>query len=197
VGLRVLLVDDDADLREAVAAALELGGCEVYAAVDVGEARAALASWPPDVLVLDLHGTGDPAPLVRAAAGVPLVLTSGSSPAYRAAAAARLGAAAALAKPYDAADLDLALGQVAGYQRDADMTLPIDPVPGGPAREGRCPRGGLGLADLPLDELLRKMADCADEAQSTGRVDRDRRRALLRALARRRLGERHPDPRSA
>lgn len=99
----MLLVEDDADLADAVAAALEDCGCRVYAARDQDEAVAAARAWRPDAVVADLVGVGDLARL--AALGLPLVLSSGSSETYLAAAARRLGAEATLRKPYDLADL--------------------------------------------------------------------------------------------
>ena len=53
-GLRVLVVDDEADGREAIAKVLELRGAEVVAAANVREALALLKSSPPDVLVSDI-----------------------------------------------------------------------------------------------------------------------------------------------
>jgi CheY-like chemotaxis protein len=99
--MRVLLVDDDDGVRAVLARMLESRGPKVYAAACVDEARAALAAWPPDVVVTDLQGPGDVAALVRtaASANIPVVLLSGSDPAHLEETAGRLGAAAALQKP--------------------------------------------------------------------------------------------------
>jgi len=105
---RVLLVDDDGDIRDSVSGALERRGYEVYAAASVDEARAAARAWPPDAVVLDLYGAGDAERAARAF-GAPVVLASGSSEAYLAAAAQRVGAAAAVAKPYGLGQLVAAL----------------------------------------------------------------------------------------
>ncbi|HVW36086.1 MAG TPA: response regulator [Pirellulales bacterium] len=53
-GLRVLVVDDEADGREAIAKVLELRGADVLAASTVREALALLKAAPPDVLVSDI-----------------------------------------------------------------------------------------------------------------------------------------------
>jgi two-component system, OmpR family, response regulator len=104
-GERVLLVEDDEQLRGVVSEVLGLAGYEVYPAASVEEGRAALAAWPPHWVLLDLHGAGDPTVIARAASGLPLVLTSGSDTQYLAAACQRLGAAAFLRKPYDLEEL--------------------------------------------------------------------------------------------
>jgi two-component system OmpR family response regulator len=108
---RVLLVDDDPDVRRVTARLLESGGYEVYPASDADEARFALRAWRPDAVVTDLVGPGDVAGLARAAldAGVRVVLLSGSDPENLARTAGRLGAAAAVGKPCRRADLLAAL----------------------------------------------------------------------------------------
>lgn len=105
--MRVVLVEDDADLRESVAALLEGRGFEVYPARDCAEAAAAARAWRPKAAVVDLQGTGDPTPLTGL--GLALVLSSGSSDEYLAQEARRLGAVAVLRKPYDPAELVAAL----------------------------------------------------------------------------------------
>lgn len=80
-GVRILLVEDDPDLRDAVGVALRASGFAVDAARDLPAARRALAAHAYDCLVLDrmLPG-GDGLELLGAggpAAGVPvLVLTA-------------------------------------------------------------------------------------------------------------------------
>jgi DNA-binding response OmpR family regulator len=130
VPLRVLVVEDDAELLDVLATALGMGGCSVYPVADADEGRAVLGAWRPDVLVLDLQGTGDAEALARAATGVPLVLTSGSSAGYLEAARARLGAAAAVAKPYSLKDLEVAIRGAVGYAPEAKPLPPrgrVDP----------------------------------------------------------------------
>jgi two-component system response regulator RegA len=138
-GRRVLLLEDDPGLRRTLARALGLRGWDVYGAADADEAAWAAAAWRPDAVVADLHGTGDAAALARAAhaAGARLVLLSGSGPAYLAAAARRLGAAAALAKP---CHTDAVL---------AALEPPPAPAPGG-APAGHPPAYPHGEAPAPL-----------------------------------------------
>jgi two-component system CheB/CheR fusion protein len=58
-GLSVLVVDDDPDVRDALAGVLERCGASVRAAAAVGEAMNALREAVPDVLVSDLGMPGD------------------------------------------------------------------------------------------------------------------------------------------
>jgi two-component system CheB/CheR fusion protein len=58
-GLSVLVVDDDADVRDALAGVLERSGAKVRAAAGTGEAMTAMRESVPDVLVSDLGMPGD------------------------------------------------------------------------------------------------------------------------------------------
>ena len=78
--LKVLVVEDDAEIRELLRAALAAEGFEVATAVSVSEATALATHAPPDAIVLDLGlPDGDGAALVRAArskSAVPIVIAS-------------------------------------------------------------------------------------------------------------------------
>jgi two-component system CheB/CheR fusion protein len=58
-GLKVLLVDDDAGLREAVAALLAGTGVEVRSAGSAKEAMASLTQFAPDILLSDIAMPGE------------------------------------------------------------------------------------------------------------------------------------------
>jgi signal transduction histidine kinase len=58
-GLRVLVVDDEMDSREVVAAILERCGAETRVAASAGEAFASIKRDPPDVLVADVEMPGE------------------------------------------------------------------------------------------------------------------------------------------
>ena len=58
-GIRVLVVDDDADTRDLVTAVLGQSGAEVLTAASAEEALDTLARARPDVLVSDLSMPGD------------------------------------------------------------------------------------------------------------------------------------------
>jgi two-component system OmpR family response regulator len=53
-GYRVLVVEDDADSRDAIRLTLEASGANVVAAASASEALAALAARPCDIVVSDL-----------------------------------------------------------------------------------------------------------------------------------------------
>ena len=58
-GLRILIVDDDIDSREMLAALLALRAAEVRSASSVREALEALTEWNPDVLISDIGMPGE------------------------------------------------------------------------------------------------------------------------------------------
>jgi two-component system CheB/CheR fusion protein len=71
-GLHVLLVEDDADAREALVSVLEHYGARITAASSVTEALSALAKGVPDVLVSDIGMPGqDGYDLIRAVRALP------------------------------------------------------------------------------------------------------------------------------
>jgi len=121
-GLRVLVVDDDADARNLFTRVLEQCDARVKAVASAGTALAALESWKPDVLVSDIampeesgyvlmrrirrltpeHGGTIPALAVTAYAGdddVKLALSAGFQ--------------AHVAKPVEPVELALAVGSLA------------------------------------------------------------------------------------
>jgi CheY-like chemotaxis protein len=57
-GIRVLVVDDNPDIRELIAAVLERAQAEVATAASAEEALDAVKSKRPDVLLCDLHMPG-------------------------------------------------------------------------------------------------------------------------------------------
>jgi two-component system KDP operon response regulator KdpE len=80
VTLRVLVVEDDAAMRDLLRAALAAEGFDVATAVSVSEAAAVVTHAPPDAIVLDLGlPDGDGAALVREVrrkSAVPIVVAS-------------------------------------------------------------------------------------------------------------------------
>jgi len=78
--LRVLVVEDDRDIRSMMQSSLAVEGFEVRTAVSVSEASAMLQHSPPDVVVLDLglpDGDGvDLVRLVRRQHALPILVVS-------------------------------------------------------------------------------------------------------------------------
>jgi CheY-like chemotaxis protein len=58
-GLRVLLVEDDDDTRELLAAALQAAGAEVHTARTTWSALQAMNAWPPHAIVSDIAMPGE------------------------------------------------------------------------------------------------------------------------------------------
>lgn len=66
MSLRILVVEDDRDLRELMRASLSVEGFDVQTAVSLSEAAALVRNDPPDVILLDLGlPDGDGAELVQ------------------------------------------------------------------------------------------------------------------------------------
>jgi CheY-like chemotaxis protein len=112
----ILVVDDNATIRQTVSDLLELEGYAVVTAANGAEALRTIARAHPAVVVLDirmpiLDGPGLAKVLQDRAMGVPLVVMSADPEARRA--AAEIGAEACITKPFDVEDLLAALERVA------------------------------------------------------------------------------------
>ncbi len=112
VGKRVLVVDDDASIRELLATALEDDGYEVVPATNGEDALSVVERWRPDVIVLDLMmpvmDGWTFAKRLRERHEIPIVVLSAANDLARH--AKTIGAADVLAKPLD---LDQLLPKVA------------------------------------------------------------------------------------
>jgi len=102
----VLVVDDDAAIRETVALALATAGHRVVRAASVAEARARVAETSPDLVISDIYmpgGSGVELLAELAASDEPpaVILMTARGTVETAAAAARIGAFDYLAKPFD------------------------------------------------------------------------------------------------
>jgi CheY-like chemotaxis protein len=114
VGSKILLVEDDADAREALTAALTGQGFEVLASDEGRKALELMEAWRPAVVLLDLHMAGMGGFEFRAEqkrraklAGIPVVIMTGAPD-------PRVDGAAMLTKPFSIEDL---LGTVARFVR--------------------------------------------------------------------------------
>ncbi len=104
----VLVVDDDAGLRELLRVSLEADGCTVREAASADEGLAALGEEPPDLILLDVEmpqvDGWEMLRLVRERHGVesiPVVMYSGKVNAGSVSEAEERGAQAFVGKPFD------------------------------------------------------------------------------------------------
>lgn len=105
---RVLLVEDEPDIRLIARAALARAGFHVVTAANGVEALALVAAERPDLILLDwmmpeLDGPGTCARLKAdpASAGIPVIFLTGRRDAADQARCAALGAAGCITKPFD------------------------------------------------------------------------------------------------
>ena len=121
---QVLVVEDDAGLRDLLVEFFRCEGQDVHAAGDGNAALHAVAQWSPDVIVLDRHLPGmdgeEFARIYRALPPphAPIVLLTGYV--RPEAAGERVGAAAVLVKPFDLDDL---LATVAWAAQEPELAL--------------------------------------------------------------------------
>ena len=113
--VRILVVDDEPDIRETVSAMLEAEGYRVVQATNGAEALEAIESGAPDIVLLDmrmpvLDGWGFASELRRRGHAVPIVVMTAARDASRW--ASEISASAFLAKPFGFDDLITAVEQV-------------------------------------------------------------------------------------
>jgi len=125
-GVRVLVVEDDADEREFLVALLGAAGADVRSASSANEALATLAWWQPGVLVSDIGlPGGDGYGLIKAvrrlpeAARVPAAAVTGQAAPEDRRRAMRAGFQAHLAKPVDPDRLIRVIAGLAGTSAPA------------------------------------------------------------------------------
>ena len=115
-GNRVLVVDDDPDIRELLCAVLQDDGWEARPAVNGKAALAVLEHWKPDLIVLDLMmpvmDGWTFADRMRERWKIPIVVLSAANNVE--AHARQLGAVAVVPKPFDIAQLLPTLQSAAG-----------------------------------------------------------------------------------
>jgi CheY-like chemotaxis protein len=112
--LRVLVVDDEPDIRATVLAMLETEGYDVDEAANGADALHAIEARPPDLILLDmrmpvLDGWAFASELRRRGHGTPIVVMTAARDAARW--AGEIAAAAFVAKPFGLDDLITAVEQ--------------------------------------------------------------------------------------
>jgi two-component system nitrogen regulation response regulator NtrX len=134
----ILIVESDPDTRDRLGNALRDAHHDVILALSMGDAFLRLGEGGIDVVVIDSYdprvGVVD---LVKHMDGLPdtppIVLVSGSP--YAPEISARIGAAAFVAKPLDAAELVAVLSRLTGHVRPLRSPEFADDEPTGPARQ--------------------------------------------------------------
>lgn len=181
--LRVLVVDDHADIREPLAHWLQRQGFDVATAADARQMRHLLRHQPFDVIVLDIMlPDGDGLSLCREVAatlGTPVILLTARATPPERVAGLEAGADDYVVKPFDPAELAARIRTV----RRRDVRVPRPTAPHGTAsrlsfdgwlfdtlrRELRDPRGQLVLLSDMEHQLL-----CALVAHPHTVLTRDR-----------------------
>ena len=129
-GLRVLVVDDEADARELMRMVLRSSGAEVMAAANAEEAIEQVEQWHPDVLVSDIGLPGDDGyVLIRrvrdreAARGrsIPALAVTAYARAEDRTRALAAGFQMHVAKPLDPADFVTVIAGLVGKDRATDL----------------------------------------------------------------------------
>ena len=114
--VRVLVVDDEPDIRATVSAMLEIEGYDVVEAANGADALHVLEDGTPDVILLDmrmpvLDGWGFAAELRRRGHGIPIVVMTAARDAAHW--AAEIAAEGYVSKPFGFDDLITAVEEVA------------------------------------------------------------------------------------
>jgi two-component system, OmpR family, response regulator MprA len=138
--MRLLVVDDDPAVREALALLLGLNGFEVATAIDGREAMRTLASEPPDAVILDVLMPGlDGLEVCRRMRAIgdrtPVLMLTARTEVSERVAGLEAGADDYLAKPFAHAELVArlrALMRRTGWSEDGEQLrfedLELDPV---------------------------------------------------------------------
>jgi two-component system response regulator RegA len=167
----LLVVEDDDNLRERLAKALDRRGYEVRTAATVAEAEARVAEEPPELVVLDLRmpgGSGlDLIPrLKQADAATRIVVLTGYGSIATALEAVRRGATNYLTKPADADQI------IAAFEPESGAGAAVTP----PARP-------MSLDQVEWEHINRVLMDCEGNISEAARVLRIHRRSLQRKLS--------------
>src|SRR5689334_10080261 len=108
-GTRILVVDDDGDVRTVLARSLGADGYLVDAVADGAAARASLSSTPPDLVVLDLGLASedglDILTHLRRTTELPVILLTGRGDEQDRILGLKLGADDYLVKPFSPGEL--------------------------------------------------------------------------------------------
>jgi len=137
---RILIVDDDRDVRESMGEYLQGHGYEVALAADGTEMRAALVAAAPDVVLLDLKLPGEDglalARWLRAEHDVGIIMVTAAGEVVDRVVGLEVGADDYLAKPFDPRELRARLKSV--LRRTRGGAKPGKSAAGKRVKVGRC-----------------------------------------------------------
>jgi len=164
---RIMVVDDDPDVREMLQDFLDLHHFEVGMARSADEARELLAAFAPDLILLDIGLPGEDglslARYVREHHDVAIVIVSGAGDTLDRIIGLEVGADDYLTKPFDTRELLARVKSVLRrYRRNAD-TAETAATTGGPA--GRAAAAGelIAVGRYRLDCTAEVLLDEAGE----------------------------------
>lgn len=152
----ILVVDDDAGLRETLCDFFELEGYGVRQAGNVAEARSQLAAGAPDLMLLDVNMPGGDgisfAAELRARTAMPIIIVSGKGAMVDRVVGLEIGADDYVAKPFELREL---LARVRAVLRRTRIMPPA----GGDATAGDAGAGGnvARFGGLTLDPARRSV----------------------------------------
>ncbi len=170
--LRVLVVDDERNLRESLAAYLAMDGMEGLPAASGEEARTLLETERVDAVVVDLRMPGMSgldflAALKEGGPSVPAVMISAHGEVADAVEAMKRGAADYLVKPFDPEELVVRLRKAVGDARivAAAKAETLKPAAAGTEEDGWI---GSGPAMMELRRLAERVAPATSTVLVTG-----------------------------
>ncbi len=157
---RLLVVDDDADLRASLRDMLQQAGFEVDEAADGTQMRTAMAAGQPALVLLDLRLKGEDgltlARSLRAQSAVPLIMMSGQSDETDRVLLLELAADDFLIKPFSAREL---VARVRAVLRRMQVPQP----PGGPVAVANGQGEWLRFGQWRLNVKARELIDAQGE----------------------------------
>jgi two-component system response regulator RegA len=168
----LLIVEDDAVLRERLARAFAARGFDVRQAEDIPQAEAVATADTPEFVVLDLrmpagHGLDLIPRLLAIDPATKIVVLTGYGSVATAIEAVRRGAVHYLTKPADADEI------LAAFSRDAES-----PAPGATTLQP------MSLDRVEWEHINRVLVDCSNNISEAARVLGIHRRSLQRKLTR-------------
>jgi two-component system, NtrC family, response regulator AtoC len=157
---KVLIVDDEAGVREGLARVVASRGHSAHEASSLAEARAALLSTRFDCILLDLRlRDGDGLDLLtevrRREDGPPVIVATAYGDSDRAIAAMKAGAFEYLTKPFDIPQLSSTIERATRLRALAEKTASLPPASVAQARSGLV---GASAAMLEVWKMIGKVA---------------------------------------